>query len=147
MPGAHVKLSGSRPRLFCLKRLITSHKPCHVIISTSAYETQFVKLASAFVDWILANGCGNDCVGDHGMLRSLSAFSKGFHPGLETHVNIICKGIPSFSAQWMCAKLGGLAMMASAMKGGALPSSKSSPLIHCSVVLSEASDPVPSPVS
>lgn len=32
-------------------------------------------------------------------------------------VNIKCNGIPSFSAQWMCPKLGGFAMMASAMNG------------------------------
>ena len=35
----------------------------------------------------------------------------------ETYVNIRCKGMPNFSAQWMCAKLGGFAMMAWAMKG------------------------------
>ena len=34
-----------------------------------------------------------------------------------THVNIRCNGMPSFSAQWQCAKLGGFAMIASATNG------------------------------
>lgn len=34
-----------------------------------------------------------------------------------THVNIKCRGIPSFSAQCIPAKLGGFAIMASAMNG------------------------------
>jgi len=46
-----------------------------------------------------ANGCGKALVGDHGM------------------VNIICTGMLSASAQCICAKLGGFAMIASATKG------------------------------
>lgn len=34
-----------------------------------------------------------------------------------TYVNIKCNGMPSFSAIWMCAKLGGFAIMASATNG------------------------------
>lgn len=37
--------------------------------------------------------------------------------GDQGMVNIKCNGTPSFSAQWMCPKLGGFAMMASAING------------------------------
>lgn len=36
---------------------------------------------------------------------------------VKTYVNIICNGMPNFCAQWICAKLGGFAIMAWAMKG------------------------------
>lgn len=68
-PGAHMRLSASRPRTLSRNRFMISPKPCQVIISTKAYEMKFVIFTSAFDDWILASGCGNDCVGDHGILN------------------------------------------------------------------------------
>ncbi|KAI6804404.1 hypothetical protein KC361_g78 [Hortaea werneckii] len=57
-------------------------------------------------------------------------------------------GIPSFSAQWMCAKLGGLAMMTSATKGLLLSSPVAGLLaVQSSIDSSDASAPVPSPAS
>ena len=41
--------------------------------------------------------------------------------GVYGKVNMRCNGIPSLSAQCMCAKEGGLAMIASAMNGAFLP--------------------------
>ena len=68
-------------------------------MSTKAYEMKFVMAESALDDVMLANGWGKDWVGDQGI------------------VNIRCRGIPNFSAMCICAKLGGFAMMASAMNG------------------------------
>ena len=48
---------------------------------------------------MLASGWGKAWVGEYGI------------------VNMIWRGMPSFSAQWIWAKLGGLAMMQSATKG------------------------------
>lgn len=48
---------------------------------------------------MLASGCGNAVVGDQGI------------------VNIRCNGTPNFSAQWIWPKLGGFAMIASAING------------------------------
>lgn len=56
IPGAHIRLTGSRFKLFSLNLLIISPRPCHVIISTKAYVMKFVRLASAFDDWMFARG-------------------------------------------------------------------------------------------
>ena len=68
-----------------------------------------------------------------------------------TDVNIKCNGIPSFSAQWTWAKLGGLAIMASATKGFVAGSSSRpiplSKLVRISMLSSVIAMPVPSPVS
>ena len=48
---------------------------------------------------MLARGCGNALVGLHGI------------------VNMRCRGTPKVCAQWMWAKLGGFAIIASAMNG------------------------------
>ena len=50
IPGAHIRLTGSRFRLFSLNLLIISPRPCHVIISTKAYDMKFVMLVSALDD-------------------------------------------------------------------------------------------------
>jgi hypothetical protein len=71
IPGAQIKLMGSRPKAFSRNRLITSPRPCQVIISTKAYEMKFVIFTSAFEDWMLASGWENDCVGDQGILKKL----------------------------------------------------------------------------
>lgn len=56
MPGAQLRLMGSKPRLFCLNLLMISPRPCQVIISTRAYDMKFVILVSALLDWIFASG-------------------------------------------------------------------------------------------
>lgn len=60
----------------------------------------------------------------------------------------MCRGIPSFSAQCKCPKLGGFAMMASATKGlRSCSGSWSSIPIHSSTVCFRGSTPRPLPVS
>src|ERR1700748_3561463 len=90
-------------------------------------------VCSAFEDSILARGCGKDSVGDLGI------------------VNIICSGTPNLSAQCTCAKLGGLAMIASATNGRDVASSTVIPDasfdIQSPIEASEASTPLPSPAS
>jgi hypothetical protein len=72
---------------------------------------------SALEVWMFASGCGNERVGDQGILRSsLKQFSSDTFKE-SPYVNTICNGIPSFSAQCMCAKLGGFAMITSATNG------------------------------
>src|ERR1700722_4166430 len=131
IPGAHMILTGSRPRLLSRNLLIMSPRPCHVNMSTKAYEMKFVMAESALDDVMLANGWGKDWVGDQGI------------------VNIRCRGMPNFFAMCICAKLGGFAMMASATNGfsNGLPPMPLSKLALPSSRLSEASMPVPSPAS
>src|ERR1700744_2872680 len=84
--------------------------PCHVSHSTTAYETQFAVFASVGlmdVECRLAKGWGNALVVVQGM------------------VNIRWTGIPNACAQWICAKLGGLAMIASATNGSWVSGSSS----------------------
>lgn len=68
MPGPAVRDICGMSRTFSLKRLITSPRPCQVIISSRVYDMKFVMTSSALEDWMLARGCGNALVGVHGML-------------------------------------------------------------------------------
>lgn len=72
------------------------------------------------------------CVGDRVSLTGPSYDRTGDEP---TYVNIICRGIPSFCAQWICAKLGGLAMIALAMNGFL----RGAPLLSCESLTSSLS--------
>lgn len=67
---------------------------------------------------MLASGCGNAWVDDHGILRNPFMLRDVLGPGrVCTYVNIKWSGKPSFSAQCKCANEGGLAMIASATNG------------------------------
>ena len=81
IPGAHIRLTGSKFKLFSLNLLIMSPRPCHVIISTKAYDMKLVMLVSALDDCILARGWGKACVGDQGILLVALA-----HPVAGSHL-------------------------------------------------------------
>lgn len=69
--GLEIMLIGSNPRASLRNLFVTSPRPCHVSISTRIYDMKFVIVGSALDDCTLANGCGNCCVGDQGILQKL----------------------------------------------------------------------------
>ena len=67
-PGANNGLMGSSASVSVRKRLMIFPSPCHIIISTKEKDMKLVMFGSAFVDWMLAKGCGKAWVGVQGML-------------------------------------------------------------------------------
>ena len=91
---------GGRCSTRCRQPLISGALPSHMASSTSMYERKLRGPSRSSSSLLRPDiGWGKSRVGDHGC------------------GNITWSGTESASARWMCAKVGGLAMMASATKG------------------------------